>query len=174
MRARAPVPGQQLPQRATMLALQPLMLAAERFEKAGELPRAIDKYREALHVWPDFDMAHYNLALSLQESGRAAEAHAHFRRTLELLPPSPPPPAQDDARRFDVLSHLGQLSAQMALALAAPAGGRIGAGASQLREAGRQLRAALAMQPTHVGCREALGKVRSCSARGARAAVRRC
>ena len=52
----------------------------------GRLDEAIDCYRRALELMPDFAEAHNNLANALQRQGALAEAVACYRRALELKP----------------------------------------------------------------------------------------
>ena len=62
------------PSPEVMVALRPLMEQAAELDEAGSKALAVEKYRAALRLWPEFEMAHYNLALCLQESGRLGEA----------------------------------------------------------------------------------------------------
>ena len=107
--SRAPAPLS----REQMEGLRPLMEAAEAHAAAGAKQAAIEKYLAALELAPNFDMAHYNLATTFEETGQFEEASIHFRRTLGLLP-------QGDPRRIDVLSRLGQLSARLGELLTGP------------------------------------------------------
>ena len=153
------------------MALRPLMEQAAELDEAGSKALAVEKYRAALRLWPEFEMAHYNLALCLQESGRLGEARRHFAQTLELLPPAASP---EDTRRYDVVSRLGQLSAK--LALGGATGGAAAAGAplapgqaKRLKRAAALLREALALQPADGASALALGQTLSARGRGAEA-----
>lgn len=68
---------------------------------AGERELAIESYRRALALQPDYAPALYNLGLALRESGRIDEAQTCFRRVLSL-----------DARDADASMHLGDLLAR--------------------------------------------------------------
>ena len=159
------------PDRATLLALRPLIERADQLDQAERKPEAVEKYREALALWPDFEMGHFNLALCLQESGRLLEAHSHFSRTLALLPPDPSG-AEEVDKRADVLSRFGQLSAT--LAVGGPGGN--GAGTSgvplseeqskALRGAAKLLREAVRLNPQDAPSRLALGQMLSARGRG--------
>jgi tetratricopeptide (TPR) repeat protein len=56
------------------------------FAQAGDLPKAIVHFEEAVQVAPDFYQAHYNLARAREQSGRRQEAIEHYRKTLRLRP----------------------------------------------------------------------------------------
>lgn len=68
--------------------------ATELFEVArsldlrGDLEHAVELYREALRVWPDFVEARVNLGRALAIRGWAGDAIAEFRRALEIDPES--------------------------------------------------------------------------------------
>ena len=65
---------------------------------AGDLAGAIDDYRRALEVAPDYVAALYNLGLALRERGEFTEAEDCFRRVVEV-----------DARDVDALFNLAAL-----------------------------------------------------------------
>jgi tetratricopeptide (TPR) repeat protein len=54
----------------------------------GHMEQAIEKYRRALEISPDYAAAHDGLGLVLKAQGRTREALGHFRRALELDPSS--------------------------------------------------------------------------------------
>src|SRR4029453_4928548 len=51
---------------------------------------AIERFREAVRLAPDYPEAHYQLALALQASGAGAEAQRPFREAPRLAPPLKP------------------------------------------------------------------------------------
>jgi tetratricopeptide (TPR) repeat protein len=50
---------------------------------------AADAWKKALEIQPDEASVHYNLGLSLFQSGQAADAIEHYRRALQLSPEYP-------------------------------------------------------------------------------------
>jgi Tfp pilus assembly protein PilF len=52
----------------------------------GDVGGAIENYRSALKLFPNYAMAHTNLGALLYREGYANEALAHTRRALELMP----------------------------------------------------------------------------------------
>ncbi len=54
--------------------------------RRGRLPEAIERYRAALKIQPDYADAHYNLGYALAKSGRLDEGLAHFRQAVRLEP----------------------------------------------------------------------------------------
>jgi len=52
----------------------------------GRLDEAVDQYREALRVKPDYELAHRNLADALLRKGRTDEAIAHYIEALRINP----------------------------------------------------------------------------------------
>eukprot|EP01043_Picozoa_sp_COSAG02_P100983 COSAG02_NODE_37054_length_447_cov_0.695402_1_plen_139_part_10 len=56
---------------------------AAHFDRTGRKMEAAKQYREAVQLWPEFETGHFNLAMSLQETGHLSEAQHHFARTLE-------------------------------------------------------------------------------------------
>eukprot|EP01050_Picozoa_sp_SAG11_P014056 SAG11_NODE_1695_length_4437_cov_2.932227_1_plen_435_part_00 len=96
-----------MPDRETILKLRPFMEKAERLETAGRKEEAAEAYLEAIGIFPEFEMAHYNLALTLEEMGQFRGASTHYHRTLQLLPSA-------DPRKFEVLTRLGQLASRLA------------------------------------------------------------
>ena len=133
-----------------MAQLRPVMEAAEGFAATGQKQRAIEQYLAALRLFPDFDMAHYNLGVTFEETGQFEESSMHYRHTLRLLP-------HGDPRRADVLSRLGQLSARLGELLTGPqhADQRLVA----LQEAETMLSEASELQPRNAQLRFSLGKV---------------
>lgn len=63
-----------------------LAALAESYRRGGRLDKAEQKYREAIDRDPGLIEAQHNLAMVLQEQGRAAEATAQFARTAALCP----------------------------------------------------------------------------------------
>jgi len=56
----------------------------ERAYHAGDLDRAIDLYREAINLNPEYGQAYSNLGLAFQKAGRAAEAIWANRKAIAL------------------------------------------------------------------------------------------
>lgn len=56
------------------------------FHERGQLAQALNCYREALKVRPDFPEAEYQSAAALLSLGRAAEAEEPLRRAAKLVP----------------------------------------------------------------------------------------
>ena len=52
----------------------------------GKLDQAVDSYRRAVGVRPDFVAAHNNLGIAFSDLGKLEEAIACYRRALELKP----------------------------------------------------------------------------------------
>jgi tetratricopeptide (TPR) repeat protein len=50
----------------------------------GQVDDAIDHYRQALEIDPDYQLAHNNLGAALAGRGQVDEAIAHYRRALEI------------------------------------------------------------------------------------------
>lgn len=65
--------------------------------RARDLAGAERHFRTAVAAWPWYAHAHNNLAVTLYEQGRVAEAVAHWRRFLELAPQDPKAPAVREA-----------------------------------------------------------------------------
>jgi len=55
-------------------------------ERQGLTEEAVEQYRKALELDPEFASAHYNLAAYLSRSGEYAEAERHFRAALDVNP----------------------------------------------------------------------------------------
>jgi len=53
---------------------------------AGRLDEAIDQYREALRLKPDYAVAHNNLGNALVSRGSSGDALQHFREAVRLDP----------------------------------------------------------------------------------------
>ena len=51
-----------------------------------ELGKAIEHYQTALEIWPDYELAQYNMGLALVGSGKVGEAISHFERALAIKP----------------------------------------------------------------------------------------
>jgi protein O-mannosyl-transferase len=54
------------------------------FLKDGRTPAAIEHFRKALQIRPDYPSACYNLATAFAQAGRMGEAIEHFRKALRL------------------------------------------------------------------------------------------
>jgi Flp pilus assembly protein TadD len=54
--------------------------------RLNRLPEAIEQFKEALELKPDFAWAHYSLAGALARQGRAAEAIEHYKRAYQIQP----------------------------------------------------------------------------------------
>jgi Flp pilus assembly protein TadD len=54
--------------------------------QGGRVPEAIQSFRDALRLDPDFPVAHDELGRALERSGRAAEAVEHYKRAVFLQP----------------------------------------------------------------------------------------
>jgi tetratricopeptide (TPR) repeat protein len=54
--------------------------------QGGRVPEAIQSFREALRLDPDFPAAHDQLGRALEQSGRAAEAVEHYKQAVLLRP----------------------------------------------------------------------------------------
>ncbi len=52
----------------------------------GKTDQAIDHYRDAIALRPDYAEAHYNLGRLLVEQGHADEAIEHYEKTVEINP----------------------------------------------------------------------------------------
>ncbi len=64
-------------------------MLAGALERAGEVPRALESYAEALRLKPNFSVGHENFGALLLKLGRRAEAMAHFEEALRLQPAFP-------------------------------------------------------------------------------------
>lgn len=53
----------------------------------GDFERAMEEYRRALAVEPDYARAHFKLGKALQQIGRAEDAKREFDEVLRLAPP---------------------------------------------------------------------------------------
>ncbi len=65
----------------------------------GEIDRAIEKFKQALRISPDYANADYSLALAYQNKGDQAQALYYFKKVLELNPED-----SDVIRRVEELS----------------------------------------------------------------------
>ena len=54
--------------------------------KEKDTAGAIERFREAVRLAPDYPEAHYQLALALQASGARAEARRQFAEAHRLAP----------------------------------------------------------------------------------------
>ena len=54
--------------------------------RRGRLPEAIDEFKAALRIKPDYADAHYNIGNGLVKQGNLTEGIYHFRETLRLQP----------------------------------------------------------------------------------------
>ncbi len=54
----------------------------------GQPAKAVTDYRKALSLYPDYLLAHYNLAVSSMDMKQRDTAVKHFRRVIELAPES--------------------------------------------------------------------------------------
>ncbi len=61
-------------------------LLARRYHARGQMPQAIEMYKQVLHVEPTNASAQNDLAVALQQQGKRAEAEAAFRRAVALDP----------------------------------------------------------------------------------------
>jgi tetratricopeptide (TPR) repeat protein len=146
---------------------------AAHFDRTGRKLEAAKQYREAVQLWPEFETGHFNLAMSLQETGHLSEAQHHFARTLELIEQSPSIVPDSTRKRHDVLSRYGRLTASLALgsglhlAASTPGGHILSREQSRdLKLASRLLRKALRLDPMDSPSRLALGHALSARGRG--------
>jgi len=56
------------------------------YYKKGDLPRAIEHYKKALSMKPDFGLAYYNLGLAYKDSKQTEEAIAAMRSAIFQVP----------------------------------------------------------------------------------------
>jgi hypothetical protein len=73
---------------------------AIRLKRLGRLDEAIELYREAIQIhpdWPQTSAIHLNLGVAYEASGRREEAAAEYRRALELDPGHTPAQERLDA-----------------------------------------------------------------------------
>ena len=61
-------------------------IAAHHLYKEGKYQEAMNSYKQALRIKPDWAEAHNNLGLTLNKLGQQAEALSHFREALRLNP----------------------------------------------------------------------------------------
>ena len=71
---------------ALVLSPRDCVSLQEGYASSGQKQPAIEQYLAALRVFPDFDMAHYNLGVTFEETGQFEESSVHYRHTLGLLP----------------------------------------------------------------------------------------
>ena len=62
--------------------------AGEALERWGHFDEAIREYREAVRMFPGFDMTHLRLGLALEKAGRVDEAISSMRQAIALNPDS--------------------------------------------------------------------------------------
>ena len=60
-----------------------------RLARPGRLDEAIDYYRKAVQLDPDYAWAHHNLANALRIKGRLDEAYDHYQQVIRLDPKNP-------------------------------------------------------------------------------------
>jgi len=53
-----------------------------------DLAGAIEHYRDAIQINPDYAEAHYNLGIALADTGALSEAVGHYREAIRLEPPN--------------------------------------------------------------------------------------
>ena len=58
--------------------------SGKRLLTAGDLDGAISQFRSAIHSEPNSSVAHYQLGLALQQSGKKDEAKKEFEKAAEL------------------------------------------------------------------------------------------
>jgi type IV pilus assembly protein PilF len=56
------------------------------YYKKGDLKKAIENYRKAIAMKPDFGLAHYNLGIAYRDGKQPGQAIASFRHAAELVP----------------------------------------------------------------------------------------
>ena len=56
------------------------------YYKKGDLNNAVENYRKAIGMKPDFGLAHYNLGLAYRDRKQSDPALAAFRRATDLVP----------------------------------------------------------------------------------------
>ncbi len=59
------------------------------YYKKGDLPQAIDTFRRAVTLKPDFGLAYYNLGLASRDAGNIEEAKKAFQEVMRLAPDTP-------------------------------------------------------------------------------------
>jgi Tfp pilus assembly protein PilF len=55
----------------------------------GDVDQAINAFQRGLGVVPNYDVLHFNLGTAFAQQGKADEAKAEFKRTLQLNPKYP-------------------------------------------------------------------------------------
>ena len=58
--------------------------SGRKFRSTGDLESAISQFRSAIASSPNYARAHYELAITLRQQGKAAEAAEEFTRAQEL------------------------------------------------------------------------------------------
>lgn len=56
------------------------------YYKKGDLNKAVENYKKAITMNPDFGLAHYNLGIAYRDGKKTDLAVAAFRRTIALVP----------------------------------------------------------------------------------------
>jgi tetratricopeptide (TPR) repeat protein len=56
------------------------------FHDLGRYPEALVCYKDALHLNPTYADAHFYMAVTLEKSGRSADARSHWRAYQRLAP----------------------------------------------------------------------------------------
>ena len=61
-------------------------ILAVQLSEAGKVSEAIEQYKQALRLYPDYAKAHYNLAVALEHTGKIADAIQHYQQALRIKP----------------------------------------------------------------------------------------
>jgi tetratricopeptide (TPR) repeat protein len=59
---------------------------AKALMKQGKLEEAIQNFKKAIEINPNYDKAYNNLALALRQQGKLEEAIQNFRKAIEINP----------------------------------------------------------------------------------------
>jgi len=138
----------------------------QRYQERGEYLKAIEEYKKALNMRPDFHAVWNNLAVCYGKLGRFGEAEEALRKTISIKP--------DDFYAMNNLAVLYMRTGRMPAALEVAqrcvatepgyANGRVTLGSvyatmGQLDSAETEFREALKLDPEHAGARTNLGKL---------------
>ena len=141
-----------------------LAASAWKHHQAGDLDRAIELYRQAVAIKPDFAEVHNNLGNALRLAGRLEEALESLRRTAKLKPDVATLYTNlglvlADLNRFEeaATNHRRALKLQPDLALAHNNLGIALVGLSRLDEAVASYRRALTLKPDFAEAQGNLG-----------------